>query len=88
MTPETQEPFAQTGLRAFAAIAAYLQAQMRAGRLRTMHPLLALQGLVGSVMLHVLSTPVLGESIAGIPAGDEAVLQLAQLWLRGMGPEG
>ena len=88
MTPETQEPFAQTGLRAFAAIAAYLQAQMRTGRLRTMHPLLALQSLVGSVMLHVLSTPVLGESIAGIPAGDEAVLQLAQLWLRGMGPEG
>jgi AcrR family transcriptional regulator len=87
MTPETQQPFAQTGLRAFAAIAFYLQTQMEAGRLRPMHPILAVQSLVGSVMLHLLSAPVLGQSIARIPSGEEAVLQLAQLWLRGMRPE-
>lgn len=87
MSPETQQPFAETGLRAFATLAGYLQAQMQAGRLRTMHPILALQSLVGSVMMHVLSAPVLGRSIAQIPAGEEAVMQLAHIWLRGMRPE-
>jgi AcrR family transcriptional regulator len=87
MTPETQQPFAQTGLRVIAALAFYLQTQMEAGRLRPMHPILAMQSLVGSVMMHLLSAPVLGQSIARIPAGEEAVLQLAQLWLRGMRPE-
>lgn len=87
LTPETQQPFADTGLRVIAMLAAYLQSQMQAGRLRTMHPLLALQSLVGSVMMHVLSAPVLGSSGAFVPAGEEAVVQLAQLWLRGMRPE-
>ena len=86
MTPETQQPFEQTGLRAFAAIAGYLQTQMEAGELCRMHPILAVQSLVGSVMMHLLSAPVLGQSIARIPSGDEAVLELAQLWLRGMRP--
>ena len=87
MTPEAQQPFAETGLRAIAMLAGYLQAQMQAGRLRTMHPVLALQGLVGSVMMHVLSGPVLGSSGAAVPAGEDAVVQLAHIWLRGMRPE-
>ncbi len=87
MTPETQQPFAETGLRAFATLAGYLQAQMQAGRLRTMHPILALQSLVGSVMMHVLSAPVLGRAMAQVPSGEEAVVQLAHIWLRGMRPE-
>jgi AcrR family transcriptional regulator len=87
MTPETQQPFAETGLRAFATLAGYLQSQMQAGRLRRMHPILALQSLVGSVMMHVLSAPVLGQSMAQIPSGEEAVIQLANIWLRGMRPE-
>ena len=87
LSPETQEPFAQTGLIAFATIAQYLQSQMEAGRLRTMPPILALQSLVGSVMLHLLSAPVLSRSMSGIPSGEEAVLQLTQLWLRGMRPQ-
>ncbi len=87
MSPETQQPFAETGLRAFAALAGYLQAQMRAGRLRTMNPILALQSLVGGVMMHVLSAPVLGQGRIPAPSGEEAVIQLAHIWLRGMRPE-
>jgi TetR/AcrR family transcriptional regulator len=88
MTPDTQEPFAETGLRAFSTLAAYLQAQMDAGRLRRMPPLLALQSLVGGVIMHLLSTPVLTRALPDVPRGESAVIQLAQLWLRGMRPEG
>ena len=87
MSPETQEPFGETGLRAFATLAGYLQAQMRAGRLRTINPILALQSLVGSVMMHVLSAPVLGQGRLPAPSGEDAVVQLAHIWLRGMRPE-
>jgi AcrR family transcriptional regulator len=87
MTPETQQPFAETGLRVFATLAGYMQSQMQAGRLRRMHPILALQSLVGSVMTHVLSAPVLGQSMARIPSGEEAVVQIANIWLRGMRPD-
>jgi len=86
MSPETQQPFAETGLRAVGLLAGYLQTQMQAGRLRTMHPILALQSLVGSVIMHVLSAPVLGQSMPHIPTGEAAVAELAQIWLRGMRP--
>jgi AcrR family transcriptional regulator len=87
MTPDTQQPFAETGLLAFASLAAYLEAQMRAGRLRRLHPVLALQSLIGGVMMHILSAPVLGQSMAQVPTGEEAVRHLAEIWLRGMRPD-
>ena len=49
--------------------------------------MLALQGLVGSVILHLLAEPVFGQAGMDAPSGEEAILQLAQLWLRGMRPE-
>ena len=87
MTPETQQPFAETGLRAFGILAGYIQAQMQAGRLRRMPPILALQSLIGGVMMHILSAPVLLQGAVPVPSGEEAVLQIAQVWLRGMRPE-
>jgi len=87
MAPETQQVFAETGVRAFATFGGYLATQMTAGRLRRMHPMLALQGLVGSVILHLLAEPVFGQAGMDAPSGEEAILQLAQLWLRGMRPE-
>jgi AcrR family transcriptional regulator len=87
MTPETQEAFTETGLRAFGTFARYLWAQMAAGRLRRMQPMLAVQSLVGGVMFHLLASPVLTQATVDIPAGEAAVLQFAQVWLRGMRPE-
>jgi AcrR family transcriptional regulator len=87
MTPETQQPFAETGLHAFAVIARYLAAQMAAGRLRRMHPMLAVQSLVGGVMLHLLAGPLMSQAAVDVPAGEDVAVQLAQLWLRGMRPE-
>lgn len=86
LSDETRQAFGETGLQAIARLASYLVAQMEAGRLRRMHPVLALQALVGPVMMHLLATPVLGQSIPGVPTGEDAVLQLAQQWIRAMRP--
>lgn len=87
MTPELSQAFAETGLRAFATFAQYLGGQMAAGRLRRMHPMLAVQSLVGGVMFHMLAAPVMSQATVDVPAGDEVALQFANIWLRGMRPE-
>jgi len=87
MNAELSEAFAETGLRAFGAFGQYLAGQMAAGRLRRMHPIIALQSLVGGVMFHMLASPVLTQATLDVPAGEEVALQLAQVWLRGMRPE-
>ena len=43
MTPEASQAFAETGLRAFGTFAQYLAGQMAVGRLRRMHPMIAVQ---------------------------------------------
>lgn len=87
VTPEFEQAFAETGLRAFGTLAGYLASQMAAGRLRPMHPMLAVQSLVGGVMLHLLAEPIMRSAMADAPAGEAAALQLANQWLRGMRPE-
>lgn len=85
MTPETHQAFSETGLLAFGRLAMYLSGQMEAGRLRQMSPLIAAQGLIGGVMFHLLSEPLL-TGMADVH-GEQAVTQLAENWLRGMRPD-
>jgi hypothetical protein len=87
MTPEVAQAFAETGLRAIGSFAQYLASQMAAGRLRRMHPVIAVQSLVGGVMFHLLAAPVLSQATVDVPAGEDIVLQFAHVWLRGMRPE-
>ena len=87
MTPEFAQAFAETGLRAIGTFAQYLAAQMAAGRLRRMHPMIAVQSLVGGVMFHMLAAPVMSQATVDVPAGEDIVLQFAHVWLRGMRPE-
>jgi AcrR family transcriptional regulator len=87
MTPELTAAFAETGLRAIGTFAQYLAGQMAAGRLRRMHPMLAVQSLVGGLMFHMLAGPVMSQASVDVPAGEEVALQFANIWLRGMRPE-
>lgn len=87
MNAELSQAFADTGLRAFGAFGQYLAGQMAAGRLRRMHPILAMQSLVGGVMFHMLAASVLSQATLDVPAGEEVALQFASVWLRGMRPE-
>jgi AcrR family transcriptional regulator len=87
MTPELSQAFAETGLRAFGTFAQYLAGQMAAGHLRRMHPMLAVQSLVGGLVFHMLAAPVMSQATVEVPAGEAVALQFANLWLRGMRPE-
>jgi AcrR family transcriptional regulator len=87
MTPELSQAFAETGLRAFRTFAQYVAGQMAAGRLRRMHPMLAVQSLVGGLMFHMLAEPVMSQATIDVPAGEEVAIQFANLWLRGMRTE-
>jgi AcrR family transcriptional regulator len=87
MTPEFAEAFAETGMRAIGTFAQYLAGQVAAGRLRRMHPMIAVQSLVGGVMFHMLAAPVMSQATVDIPTGEDVVLQFADVWLRGMRPE-
>lgn len=74
--------------RIFTILAGYVMAQMGAGRLRTIHPLVAMIGFAGPLLLFSLARPVL-ESAAPIelPDPEQAVTEIALNWVRGMRPD-
>ena len=87
--PGTSQRAAQ-GMRTLPLVAHYLTEQMAAGRLRPMDPVLAVQALVGPIVMHLLSRPS-AESRPGagrpVPLQvEEVVDELANLWLRAMTP--
>ncbi|HET9411080.1 MAG TPA: helix-turn-helix domain-containing protein [Candidatus Dormibacteraeota bacterium] len=71
-----------------ASVGAYLMRQMVDGRLRRMHPVLALQSFVGPIFFHLLTRPLV-ERVMGLEMdGEQAVTTLAESWLRAMEPDG
>jgi AcrR family transcriptional regulator len=65
----------------------YLMGHMRDGRLRQMHPLLALQSFVGPIFFHLITRPVAEQMLGLDMDGEQAVTLLAENWLRAMEPE-
>jgi len=87
LSPDAVEA-AQDALRTvIGSFAMYVMEHMRAGRLRKMHPVLALQLFVGPIMFHLL-TRSLAERMLGLHIdGEQAVTELAESWLRAMTPK-
>jgi AcrR family transcriptional regulator len=86
LSPEVEEVVRAELQKAVGLVAGYITAQMAAGRLRGMHPLLALQAFIGPVFFHILTRPV-AERLLDIEIdGKSAVTQLAEAWLRAMSP--
>lgn len=72
-------PEAVRGLRPFlsgalGALSAYFERQMAAGSVRRMHPLLAVQAVVGPIAFHLLSRP-LAEQVIGFDVPIERVVE-------------
>jgi AcrR family transcriptional regulator len=82
---------AAQAMRTLPLVAGYLNQQMAAGRLRRMDPDLAMQALIGPIVMHLLvrsqaeSRP--GASRAAPPPLEHVVDELANLWLRAMTPD-
>jgi AcrR family transcriptional regulator len=84
---ETAEAARYVLLPALLALGGYLAEQMAAGRLRPMHPLLALQSLAGPLLLHVITRNLAERLLAVDVSLEEAVTALARSWVRGMRPD-
>jgi AcrR family transcriptional regulator len=64
-------------LATIGALAEYVAEQMAAGRLRTMHPVLALQAVVGPIFFHIMTRPVIDDAIQlpmNLPAAVDALV--------------
>jgi AcrR family transcriptional regulator len=72
--------FAQT----LGLLASYIAGQMAAGRIHSMHPILALQMFVGPIFFHLMTRPMV-ERVVSLPIGPEdAVDELAAAALAGL----
>jgi AcrR family transcriptional regulator len=72
--------------RGVGTVVRYVIEQMAAGRLRAMHPLLAVQALVGPILIHLITRRVAERQLdLAIPI-EEAAVELAEHWVRAMTP--
>jgi AcrR family transcriptional regulator len=87
LSPDAEEAARDLLAATLGSAGAYVMGQMAAGRLRMMHPLLALQSFIGPIFFHLLTRP-LAERVLGFDIdGEQAVVVLADNWLRGMRPD-
>jgi AcrR family transcriptional regulator len=81
---------AAQAMRTLPLVAGYLDQQMAAGRLRRMDPVLAVQALIGPIVMHLLARSQAGSQSGpdrGMPLALEAAVgELVGLWLRAMTP--
>jgi AcrR family transcriptional regulator len=54
-------------------LASYITGQIAAGRIRPMHPILALQAFVGPIFFHLMTRPFI-ERLVSLPMGPEAAV--------------
>ena len=73
--------------KVFVALGGYLLGQMAAGRLRPMHPILAIQSFAGPLILHLLLRPMVTEGLGLELDSEAAVREFATNWVRGMQPD-
>jgi AcrR family transcriptional regulator len=86
--PDTAEGRQHAMARGLPDLVGYLSAQMDAGGLRRMHPILAMQLLAGPIVVHLFTRP-LAEMVAGFDqTQSELIGEIVDAWLRGMAPEG
>lgn len=84
LAPAAEEATRETLVNVVGALAGYILTQMAAGRLRSMHPLLALQSFIGPIFFHLMTRRA-AAAVLGVEMDEEqAVTELAQAWLRGM----
>lgn len=72
--------------RGIAALVRYVVTEMAAGRLRAMHPLLAVQALAGPILLHLVTRRVAERELGMAVPVEDALVELAEQWVRAMRP--
>jgi AcrR family transcriptional regulator len=83
--PDTTEGVQRSMARGLPDLIRYLSEQMAAGRLRRIHPVLALQLLAGPIVAHELTRP-LAALVGFTPSRQSVVAEVVKFWLEGMSP--
>lgn len=86
LSPEIAEVAREPLFGMVGRLVGYVTSQMSMGRLRRMHPLLALQSFIGPIFFHIFTRPVAEEVLHLDIDGEAAVTELAHAWLRSMRP--
>ena len=68
------------------ALPSYLADQMATGRMRPMHPLLAIQAFAGPIVFHLITRAVAERELGFDMPVEEVVTVLAENWVRAMRP--
>lgn len=84
LAPDTEEAAREVIVNMAGALGMYMATHMSEGRLRQMHPMLALQSFVGPIFFHLITRPVVEQMVGLDINGEQAVTELAQMWLRAM----
>ena len=84
--PDTDEGMRQSMARGLPDLVNYLHGQMQAGRLRPMHPVLALQLLAGPIAVHLLTRPLAEMLVSFDMPTSKAIDEIADAWSRAMAP--
>ena len=84
--PDTTEGVQRSMQRGLPDLIRYLSEQMAAGRLRQMHPVLAVQLLAGPIVAYELTRP-LAALVGYTPSREQLVAEVVAAWLRALGPE-
>jgi AcrR family transcriptional regulator len=87
LDPDTDEGVRLAFSRGFAEVISYVVREMGVGRLRPMHPIIAIQSLVGSVLMHLITRGLVDRVLGDLLPTEEALRLLADNWLRAMQPE-
>lgn len=87
MSPEAEAAAQEMAATVIGTVGMYVMTQMQRGRLRTMHPILALQAFVGPIFFHLMTRPMAERTLGFDLDGDAAVTALAEGWLRAMKPD-
>lgn len=83
---DTAEGMRESMARGLPDLIEYLHNHMQAGRLRPMHPVLAVQLLAGPIVVHLLTRP-LAEGLIGFETPESELLdEIVGAWLRAMAP--
>ena len=87
LSPEAEAAAQDLVTTILGSVGAYLMKQMVDGRLRAMHPVLALQSFIGPIFFHLLATPITQRVLGVDIDGEQSVTTLAESWLRAMQPD-
>ena len=86
-SPDSEEALRYVVEHLLKGLPGYLADQMVMGRLRPMHPLLAIQAFAGPIVFHLVTRDVAERELGFDMPVQEVVTVLAESWVRAMRPQ-